>query len=68
MVIGSLSTIIPVPGGFGAYHGIVAGAMLSLWNIPLGAGMILATVCHESQIVVQIVCGLSSYVHELFRK
>ena len=33
MVVGSLGWIIPVPGGFGAYHGVVAGALLVSWGI-----------------------------------
>lgn len=66
MVAGSISSLVPVPGGFGAYHGVVAGALLSIWNIPLGTGMIYASLNHESQILTQAICGLGSYVHESF--
>ena len=66
MVLGSISSIVPVPGGFGAYHGVVAGALLSIWNIPMGLGMIYATLNHESQVVMQAILGLGSYIHESF--
>ena len=65
-IIGSISSVVPVPGGFGAYHGVVAGALLSIWNIPLGTGMIFATLAHESQALTQALCGLLSYLHESF--
>lgn len=66
MVVGCISSVIPVPGGFGAYHGMVSGALRSLWDIPVGAGMIFATLNHESQVVTQAVCGLVSYLRESF--
>lgn len=66
MIAGSIASVVPVPGGFGAYHGIVAGALLSIWNIPMGTGMIFATLAHESQALTQALCGLGSYIHESF--
>jgi hypothetical protein len=69
MIAGSISSVVPVPGGFGAYHGLVCGAMLSIWNLPVGTGMIFATLNHESQVLTQALCGLASYIHEnFFRK
>lgn len=66
MIAGSISSVVPVPGGFGAYHGVVCGALLSIWNIPVGTGMIFATLNHESQVLTQALCGLASYIHETF--
>ena len=66
MVAGSLSTIIPVPGGFGAYHGAVATVMQALNGIPLGSGMIYATLNHESQVLAQMVAGIWGYIHQTF--
>lgn len=66
MIVGSISSVVPVPGGFGAYHGVVCGAMLSIWGIPMGTGMIFATLNHESQVLTQALCGLGSYIHENF--
>ena len=66
MVAGSISTLIPVPGGFGAYHGAVASTLQALHGIPLGSGMIYATLNHESQILGQALTGLWGYIHESF--
>ena len=69
MFAGSVSALIPVPGGFGAYHGVVAGALSAIWGIPFPVGMVFATLSHESQVIVQAVCGLGSYFYEsYFRK
>jgi len=66
MIAGSISSVVPVPGGFGAYHGVVTGALLSIWGIPIGTGMIFAILNHESQVITQALCGLCSYIHESF--
>ncbi len=66
MVAGSISTLIPVPGGFGAYHGAVATTLQALHGIPMGSGMIYATLNHESQILGQAITGLWGYIHETF--
>jgi len=66
MVAGSISTLIPVPGGFGAYHGAAAATLSALHGIPMGSGMIYATLNHESQILGQAITGLWGYVHETF--
>lgn len=65
-IVGSMSGLVPVPGGFGAYHGLVGGALKSLWNIPMSTGMVYATLNHESQIIVQALAGVVSYIHESF--
>jgi hypothetical protein len=66
MFAGSVSAIIPVPGGFGAYHSVVAGALSSVWGMPFATGMVFAVLAHESQVIVQAVCGIISYLHESF--
>lgn len=68
MFAGSLSSLIPVPGGFGAFHSVVAGALSSLYGIPFNVGLIFATLSHESQVIVDAVCGAVSYVYETFLK
>ena len=65
-IVGSMSALVPVPGGFGAYHGLVGGALKSLWNIPMSTGMVYATLNHESQIITQALAGVVSYIHESF--
>ena len=66
MVAGALSSLIPVPGGFGAFHGAVALTLSSVYGIPFEAGLIFATLSHESQVITGIVCGAGSYIHETF--
>ena len=66
MILGSMSSMIPVPGGFGAYHSVVAGALSSVWGMPFATGMIFATLSHESQAVTQALVGIGSYIHESF--
>ena len=66
MFAGTISTVIPVPGGFGAYHSVVAGAISAVWGIPFATGMVFAILAHESQVIVPAVLGLGSYVYESF--
>ncbi len=66
MVTGTLTSLIPVPGGFGAYHGAVATVMQALYGIPMGSGMIYATLNHETQMLSQAVTGLWCYIHQTF--
>lgn len=68
MLAGSLSSIVPVPGGFGAFHFIVAGAISSLYGVPFDFGMIFATLSHESQAINQMFWGAVAFVDEHVRK
>ena len=68
MLAGSLSSLVPVPGGFGAFHFIVAGAISYAYGLPFEFGIIFATLSHESQGVNQLVWGAISYISEQFRK
>ena len=68
MVAGMLSTLVPVPGGFGAYHTLVAVTLQSVYGIPQAAGVLFAILSHESQAIVQASCGLVSYLVETVRK
>ena len=67
MLVGSVAGIVPVPGGFGAFHYIVALALQTLYAIPFETGIIFATLSHESQTIMLIVCGLLSYAHRTLR-
>jgi len=66
MFAGAVSSLIPVPGGFGAFHGAVALTLSSVYGIPFEAGLIFATLSHESQLLLGIICGTGSYIHETF--
>ena len=65
-LVGSISSMVPIPGGFGIYHGMVSGALQVLWGIPKDPCMAFAVLNHESQVLTQAVCGLASYIHESF--
>ena len=66
MIAGSISSVVPVPGGFGAYHVVVSKLMQAIWGIQEETAMIFATLNHESQVLSQAVSGLASYIHESF--
>lgn len=68
MSVGSVSSIIPVPGGFGAYHYLTTLALSTIYGIPAESGIIFAVLSHESQALVQILCGGASYLSEAIRK
>ena len=66
MLAGSLSSVIPAPGGFGAFHGVVTAALSGIWGVPAAVGLVYATLNHETQVLMQAIFGLGSYVHENF--
>jgi len=78
LIAGSIGMLIPVPGGFGSFHLIVAAALVSPAIFPAlhtaglqmdyATAMIFAVLAHESQALAMIVGGVFSYIHELFRK
>lgn len=65
---GSVAWMIPVPGGFGAYHGVVALAMSVVYGLGQDTGLLYATLNHEAQAITMIVCGTISYIIEIIRK
>ncbi len=67
MIVGSLSSIVPVPGGFGAFHFLVSSAIAYVYGIPVQFGMIFATLSHESQAVNHILWGGVSLISESLR-
>ncbi|MCF0173350.1 MAG: flippase-like domain-containing protein [Bacteroidales bacterium] len=62
MMVGSLGWIVPVQGGFGAYHFLVAMALVPVYGIEQHTGLIFATISHESQILQMLVCGIVSLI------
>jgi len=68
MVAGSLGWLVPVPGGFGAFHYVVALALSTIYGVPFSMGIIFATLSHEAQTITMIICGGVSYGYETLRK
>jgi len=68
MLVGSLAGIVPVPGGFGAFHYVIALTLSTLYGIPWQTGIIFATLSHESQAIMTATAGLASYFHRTLRK
>ena len=58
MAVGSLGWVVPVQGGFGAYHFIVSMTLVPIYGFDRSTGLIFATLSHESQIVQMLLCGL----------
>ena len=67
MVAGSFGWLVPVPGGFGAFHFIVSLALSTIYGIPFETGIIFATLSHESQAITMAGCGGISYLYETFK-
>ncbi|MBN1988109.1 MAG: flippase-like domain-containing protein [Bacteroidales bacterium] len=57
LVVGSVGMLVPVQGGFGAFH--IATAMgLGVYGISREEGLVFATISHEAQTLLVIVLGL----------
>ena len=63
-LVGGLGFAVPVPGGIGAFHFIVSLALSAIYGVPMEIGIVYATISHTSQAIMQIVCGVGSYVYE----
>lgn len=62
MITGSLGWAVPVQGGLGAYHFIVSLAMVQMYAVEKSEAMVFATISHESQAVIMILCGALSLI------
>lgn len=60
--IGNFASIIPVPGGIGAYHYLVATALI-LYDVSWDLGILFATLNHEIHAVLIAIVGLFAYLH-----
>ena len=65
---GSLGWLVPVPGGFGAFHFVVSLALQAIYGIPFETGIIFATLSHESQAITMALFGGISYGYESLKK
>ena len=62
MIIGGFGWCVPVQGGLGAYHFIVSLALASVYGISQTTGVVFATISHEAQALVMILCGAASLI------
>jgi len=67
LVIGSFGMVIPVQGGFGAYHGMIILG-LSLYGITVDKGFVFAVLSHESQTLLVVIVGIISLIKVYFSK
>ena len=68
MLAGSIASFVPVPGGFGAYHYLVALSLSSLYGFSWQMGIVFATIAHESQALTMIITGASSFLRQSLLK
>lgn len=61
-VVGNCASIIPVPGGIGAYHYLMALAVSGIYGKTWEAGILYATLQHELHAVLVLVLGVISYL------
>jgi len=59
MVVGSFGMVVPVQGGFGAFH-IITAMGLGIFGISQVDGLVFATIAHESQTIMLITFGVIS--------
>ena len=62
MIIGGFGWVVPVQGGLGAYHFIVSLALAKVYGIAQTTGVVFATISHEAQALVMILCGAASLI------
>lgn len=60
--VGNIASVIPVPGGIGAYHYLVALSLSSIYGATWETGILFATLQHELHAVLIIVLGIISYI------
>lgn len=60
--VGNIASVIPVPGGMGAYHYLVAVSLTSLYGAVWNTGLLFATLSHESHGILVLITGLISYI------
>jgi len=61
LVIGGLGMSAPVQGGIGAFHWIISSG-LTLYGISKTDGLVLATILHESQVVLVLILGIIAVI------
>ena len=60
--VGNLAAVIPVPGGIGAYHYLLALSASSIYGLTWETGLLFATLQHELHAILVLVLGALSYI------
>ena len=60
--VGNIASIVPVPGGVGAYHYLVSLTVSSIYGLSWDTGILFATLNHELHAVLVIVLGVISWI------
>lgn len=66
--VGNIASVIPVPGGMGAYHYLVALTLSSIYGATWDTGILFATLNHELHLLLIIVLGAISYAALAFKR
>ena len=66
--IGNIASVVPVPGGIGAYHYLLALSLSSLYAFSWESGILFATLSHEAHTLLLLVFGLVSYAATAARR
>ena len=66
--VGNIASVIPVPGGIGAYHYLVALSIQNLYGAPWETGILTATLGHEAHAILILIVGVISYLRFSLRK
>ena len=60
--LGSIASVVPVPGGIGAYHYLFTLSLSSIYGSTWEIGLLAATLNHELHAILVIALGLVSYL------
>lgn len=66
--VGNIASVIPVPGGIGAYHYLIALVISSIYGADWDTGLLFATLNHESHSILIMILGVISYISIPVRK
>lgn len=66
--VGNIASVIPVPGGIGAYHYLVALTLESIYGATWETSLLFATLSHETHALLLIVLGIASYIRLTARR
>ena len=65
--LGNIASIIPVPGGIGAYHYLIILCLSSLYGFSNETGLIYAMLNHEGHAILILVLGIISYIARMVK-